>query len=152
MPLAHADAGVEESVGHVLESGGVLGQEELLEHEADAVGPQRGQLAVGEARDVKSGDPHCALTGPVECPHQVQERRLARSGRTHDGDQFALAYGEGHPCQCGDGRFAGIELRDLIEFQDVGCRPVRRAGPDPGARIVPPAPDCPVSCALTWTG
>ena len=41
-PLGQADAGVQEPVGHVVQGGGVLGEEELLEHEADAGGAQRG--------------------------------------------------------------------------------------------------------------
>ena len=47
-PLGLGDPGVEEPVGHVVEHALVLGQEELLEDEADPGGPQRGQLAVGE--------------------------------------------------------------------------------------------------------
>ncbi len=35
-PLAPADAGVQQPVGHVAEHGLVLGEEELLEHEPDA--------------------------------------------------------------------------------------------------------------------
>ena len=48
-PFGHGDPGVEEPVGHVVEHALVLGQEELLEHEADPGGPQRGQLPVGQA-------------------------------------------------------------------------------------------------------
>ena len=46
-PFGLGDAGVEEAVGHVVEGALVLGQEELLEDEADPRSPQRGQLAVG---------------------------------------------------------------------------------------------------------
>jgi len=47
----------------------VLGQEELLEHESDAGGPQGGQLAVGEPLDVEAGDAHMAGAGPVQGAH-----------------------------------------------------------------------------------
>ena len=40
--------GVEQPVGDVVQHGGVLGEEELLEHEPDPGGPQRGQLPVGQ--------------------------------------------------------------------------------------------------------
>jgi len=45
-PFGLGDPGVEEAVGHVVEHALVLGQEELLEHEADPSGPQRGQLPI----------------------------------------------------------------------------------------------------------
>ena len=45
-PFGLGDPGVEEAVGHVVEHALVFGQEELLEHEADPGGPQRGQLPV----------------------------------------------------------------------------------------------------------
>ena len=68
-PFGLGDPGVEEPVGHVVEHALVLGQEELLEHEADPGGPQGGQLAVGQAGDVETGDPHVPGAGPVQgCP------------------------------------------------------------------------------------
>jgi hypothetical protein len=45
--LLEGDAGVEEPVGHVVEHGRVLGQEELLEDEPDPGGPQVGHVLVG---------------------------------------------------------------------------------------------------------
>ena len=59
----------------------VLGQEELLEHEADPGGPQGGQLSVGESADVEAGDPNVARAGPVQAAHQVQQGGLARPRR-----------------------------------------------------------------------
>ena len=41
------DPGVQQPVGHVVQHGGVLGEEGLLEHEADPGRPQPGQLMVG---------------------------------------------------------------------------------------------------------
>jgi hypothetical protein len=76
-PFGLGDAGVEESVGHVVERALVLGKEELLEDESDPGGPQRGQLAVGKPFDVEAGDPHQPRGGLVQGAHQMQERRLA---------------------------------------------------------------------------
>src|SRR5438270_728556 len=45
--LFEEDAGVEEPVGDVVEHGGVLGQEELLEDDPDPGGPQVGHVFVG---------------------------------------------------------------------------------------------------------
>ena len=53
--LGPADSGVEEPVGHVVKDGLVLGEEELLEHEADLGRPQRGELPVGQGRHVETG-------------------------------------------------------------------------------------------------
>jgi hypothetical protein len=80
-PLAAAGqacAGVQERVSDVVQGGGVLGQEELLEHEPDRGGPQRGDLPVGKAGHVKAGDAHGAGSGPVQGAHQVRQRRLPR--------------------------------------------------------------------------
>ena len=50
--LLEGDAGVEEPVGHVVQHGGVLGQEELLEDEPDPGGAQVGHVVVGHGGDV----------------------------------------------------------------------------------------------------
>ena len=57
----------------------MLGQEELLEDEPDAGGPQEGDLAVGQRGHVDAGEAHRARAGPVERAHQVQQGGLARS-------------------------------------------------------------------------
>src|SRR5205814_8428702 len=56
--LAHADPGVEQAVGDRLADRYAGGEVELLEHESDGPGPQRGQLPVGEAGDVVAVDGH----------------------------------------------------------------------------------------------
>ena len=88
-PLGLGDPGVEEAVGHVVERALVLGQEELLEDEADPGRPQRSQLPVGEPLDVEAGDPHPAGAGPVQGAHQLQESGLARPRRPDDAHQLA---------------------------------------------------------------
>ena len=73
-PLAAAGEacpGIQQPVGDVVQRAGVLGQEELLEHEADPGGPQRGQLPVGQGGHVEAGDPHRPAVGrsrvPIRC-------------------------------------------------------------------------------------
>ena len=61
-PLGGRDAGIEQPVGDVLERGGVLGEEELLEHEPDAARAQPRQLAVVEPA---TSTPSIRTTPPV---------------------------------------------------------------------------------------
>ena len=89
--LCEGDAGVEQPVGDVVEHGGVLGQEELLEDEPDPSGPQVGHVLVGHRGHVEPGDPHPAAGGPVEGPHQLQQGGLARPRGADDPDQLPLA-------------------------------------------------------------
>ena len=63
-------ARVEQTVGDVLERGRVLGEEELLEDEADPRRAHRRELAVGQLGDVEAGDPDPPGARPVERAHQ----------------------------------------------------------------------------------
>src|SRR5205814_8123301 len=51
-------------------------------------------------------DGDLALRRPVEAAGQVQQGRLARTGRSHDGDEFAGPDGQRHAFQRVDGRIA----------------------------------------------
>ena len=115
--LLEGDAGVEEPVGHVVQHGGVFGQEELLEDEPDPGGPQVGHVVVGHGGHVEPGDPHLAAGGPVERSHQLQQGGLARPRRADDPDQLPLANGEVHPPQGLDGRLAGIALGHVVDIE-----------------------------------
>ena len=116
-PFGLGDPGVEEAVGHVVEHALVLGQEELLEHEADPGGPQRGQLPVGEPLDVEAGDAHVAGGGPVQGAHQVQQGGLARPRRADDAHQLALGDGEADASQGGHRRLARVDLGHLVDLE-----------------------------------
>ena len=69
----------------------MFGEEELLEHEPDAYGPQCGELPVGQVGDVEPGDAYRAAGGSVQGAHDLQQGRLARTGRPDDRDQLAGA-------------------------------------------------------------
>ncbi len=112
--LPEGDAGVEEPVGHVVQHGGVLGQEVLLEDEPDPGGPQEGHVLVGHRCRVQPGDPHAAAGGPVERAHQLQQRGLARPRGADDPDQLPRADGETYPAQGLDGGLAGIALAHVV--------------------------------------
>ncbi len=119
-PFGQPDPGVQEAVGHVVEHGLVLGQEELLEDEPDAGGPQVGDLAVVQRGHVDAGDPHHSRGGPVERAHQVQQRGLARARRAGDGRELALADGEAHAPQGGHRRLAMVDFGHGVHLEHRG--------------------------------
>jgi hypothetical protein len=67
-PLSYWNSCVEQPVGDVVERNLVLGEEELLEHEPDAAGSQRGELTVIELADVELVDPDLALVWRSSVP------------------------------------------------------------------------------------
>ena len=115
--LPDAGTGVEQAVGDVVQYGGVLGEEELLEHEPDAGGAQRGQFPVAQRRDVQPVDAHPSRGGSVQRAQQLQQRGLAGAGRADDRDQFAPRDREVHPGQRGDRRLPGVRLGHLLDLE-----------------------------------
>jgi hypothetical protein len=67
----------------------MLGQEELLEDEADLPSPQPRQLAVAKARRVDATHPDDAAARPLERPDHVQKRGLSRPRGPDDRHQLA---------------------------------------------------------------
>ncbi len=117
-PIGHRPAPVQQAVGDVVEHAEAVEQEELLEDEAEAPGPQARQLLVGHRRGVLSGDAHHAACGSFEGAHHVQQGALARPGGADDGDELALVdpqvdAGEGH-----DRRVAGVFLDHVDQLED----------------------------------
>src|SRR5439155_14983725 len=55
--------------------------------------------------------------GAVEGAHQMEQRRLARSGRADDRDQLALPDAEAHAAQGRHPRLRPIRLRDRVELE-----------------------------------
>ena len=116
-PFGLGDPGVEEPVGHVVEDALVLGQEELLEHEADPGGPQRGQLRSESWATSKPVIRTWPELGRSRLPIRCNKGGLARPRRPHDADQLALGDGEGDPPQGGHGRLARVDLGHLVDFE-----------------------------------
>ncbi len=72
-----------------------LGQQLVeLEDEAYLGVPHLGQLPGLEVGDVAAVNKHLAGGGPVEQPHYLQQRRLARAAGTYDADDLAFLYGQ----------------------------------------------------------
>src|SRR5580704_4968857 len=141
--LGGPPAPVEQTGGDVVEHGQPVEQEELLEDEAKAAGPQARQLRVGHGRGVLPGDPDHAAGGPFQGAHHVQQGALARPGRADDGDQLALADPQADARQGHHRRVTGVLLYHASQLQDRGG-----LGHDDGTSTRVPAvrPD-----PLTWT-
>ena len=119
-PLGPPDALVEQPVGHVLERRPAVQQEELLEHEAEAHGPDPGQRGVGQRGHVVADQPHPARRRPVERAHDVQQRRLARARRPDDRHVVARLDGEVDAVQHGQcRRAAAVRLRHVDQVEDA---------------------------------
>ena len=93
-PLPARHPGVQQPVGHVVQGGHAAGQMELLEHEPDGGGPQRGQLAIGQPGHIVAGDQHGAGGRPVEGPDEIEQSGLTRTGWPDHGRQFARPHGQ----------------------------------------------------------
>src|SRR5207302_8011322 len=60
-----------------------------LEDEADVRGAPPRELAPGETVNMLTIDFDAAGRGPVQPGHQVEQRALARTGRSHQGQEVA---------------------------------------------------------------
>ena len=83
----------------ILQRAGAGQQIEVLEHEADAPAADVGQLRFGQMRHVAALKDVLAAGRPVEAADDVHQGRLARPGRSHDGDEFAAIDGNADPLQ-----------------------------------------------------
>ena len=101
--------------------GGEAGQQvEVLEDVADAAAAQCGQGAPAGASECRAVDEDLALGRAVQATGQVEQGRLARPGRAHDGDQLAGPDGQGDAGQGVDGGVAGaVGAVDVAQFEDA---------------------------------
>lgn len=83
-------APIGERRGDILEDRQLGDQIVCLEDEADPFGPNRRQGIVVQFRDVVGADPVFPVGRLVQAAEQVQERTLAGTGRSHDGDVVTL--------------------------------------------------------------
>ncbi len=154
-PLAAADAGVQQPVGHVAQHALVLGEEELLEHEPDPGRPQRRQLPVPHPRHVQAGDAYRPGRRPVQGAHQVQQRGLARPGRADHRHQLPGRHRQARLIQRPHRRRPGVLLDHPLQLQhrnrrrghDAGLPGhLRAAGHDAGTTTRCPGVSAPVTC------
>src|SRR5205085_6543557 len=69
-------------------------QIERLEHEADLAAADLRQPIVRQSADIDAVEEVASAGRSVETAQDVHQRGLARSGRSHDGDQLTVVDGE----------------------------------------------------------
>ena len=96
-----ADAAEQQRQRDVLR-GGQLGDELAeLEHEAEAVPAQAAALGLGHGVDPGPVEEDLAGVGHQDAGQAVQQRRLARAARAHDGEDLAGVHGDAGAAQRG---------------------------------------------------
>ncbi len=139
--------GVDQRQLDVVQGGRPRDEVEALEDKADLPVADLGQLAVIEEPDVGAIEQVPAVSGDIETPDDVHERRLPAARRPHDGDEIPPFDGERHPPEGVDLELAhGVGLDDLAQHDDgptVGTGLRRRHQPPALAAPKPPAPPKP---------
>ena len=95
-----------------------------LIHDAHLAPAQHGQFLVVARIHVVAVEEYGARRRPVDASHEVQQRRLARSGRPHDGDEFPSGHAERHVVQSpGCRRPRTVHLGEMLNGQYVHGSP-----------------------------
>src|SRR5262245_61091062 len=94
LPFIRAETGVHERQFDVMERSGARQEVERLEDEPDLLVPNTGQGVVTHLRDFQAVQPIFAGVRRIQAPDDVHQRRLARTGRTHDGHVFVAPDGD----------------------------------------------------------
>ena len=98
-------------------------QVERLEDEAGPVAPQPGRVIVRQLADGLALEDDLAARRLVEPAEDLEERRLARAGRPHEGHELAGVDRQAHPAEGLDGgRTERVGLGQVAGFEDGGHR------------------------------
>lgn len=124
--LAAGDALIVEWQGDVFDGVLVVDQVEGLENIADHVVAGRGGLRLAEILDQAAGQIVAAAVIVVEDAEDVEQRRFARSGCAHDGDQFALFHREVDTLEHMQGRPVVVGLVDVFQLYHILSAVVKR--------------------------
>ena len=100
---------------HVLECGEILDQVVELEDEPDVVTTVLGQLAPPHRAHERAIQADVATRARVHAAQHVEDRGLARAGRSHDDHELATLYGEAHAVDGMD-----LDVTHLIGLANVG--------------------------------
>ncbi len=118
LALRPVDAAVDQGHLDVLGDGEVVDQVEALEHEADLVAAQAGELGLGVLGHVLAEEVVASGGGPIEQAQDVEQGRLAASGRAHDGHELAGRDLHGDAVERAGLHLGGaVGLGDLFELQ-----------------------------------
>ena len=119
--LFPSHAGVEHGQLHVPDDARLGQQVVALEHEADLLIADAGQLTPAEALDCVPVQGVGARRGQVQAAQDGHKRRLARAGGADQGHELARLDAEVHAAQCVDGRAVGaIDLGQAQGLDDGG--------------------------------
>ena len=108
---------------------GARQQIEALEHEADAPAADARQRRLIQLRDVDALEQVVAAGRAIEAAEDVHQRRLARTGGAHDGDELAAVNGEAHAAQR-----VHLGVAQPIDLGHIAHDDDRLAGLPPGPR------------------
>src|ERR1035437_591091 len=119
LAAARVDAGDRERQSHVLVHVEKRNEVEELEDEAGLLATEAGGFRIAEPADYLAVEYHFAARRPVEATQKLEERALARTGRSHQGHEFAPPDLERHALQRLDvARTEAIALREIQRFED----------------------------------
>src|SRR5207249_8280288 len=90
----------------------------LLVHPAHLPHPQRRPLSVSQSRHVDPTDPDHATAGPLQRPHDVQQRGLARPRGPDDRHQLAPPDGQRNASEGGHRRLLAVDLGHPLQLQN----------------------------------
>ena len=120
-PLPGSGAGDRERQRHVLGHVQQWDQVERLEDEAGPVAAELGRLVVGQVADRRALEDDLAGGRPVKPAEELEESRLARPRRAHQGDELALVDLQGDAAQGIDRRGAeAVALGEIVRLEDRG--------------------------------
>ena len=110
-------AGVQQTVGDVVERGERLDEVELLEDETDAPPPHGGEPPVAHRAHIVAVDAHRAVRRALQGTDDVDQGRLPGPGRPDDHYEFASRDRQLDLEERVHRRVARITLRDAVQFQ-----------------------------------
>ena len=119
MTLAGGDAAIDQRQFDILHRGGARQEIVALEDEADIEIAQHGAAVAVETASIDAHETVGSGRRCVEAADDVHRRRLARAGRTHDGDEFTAADGKIDASQrMHRGLALAIAFPDLVEADE----------------------------------
>src|SRR4051812_10352769 len=134
-----AEVSVNERELDILDCRRAREQIEALKNEADLRVPDDGALVAIERRDVDAVELVRAVSGTVETPEDVHQRRLAGAGRSHDRQELALIDDEVDARKRADFDLAHrIDLGQAMDLDDLIRHYRPPLPPPPPGREPPP--------------
>ena len=105
--------------GHILDH--IENRNQIIEliHESHFAATEDRKLFIAARIDIDTIEKDAARSRAIDPADQMQKRRLARSRRSDDRDEFAFFHAEAHIIERTRGGFAlSIHLREMLNFQD----------------------------------